>query len=519
MQRVIIVDDEYLTVEGINRLKDWGAFDMEVCGVAYDGVSALQIVEELRPDILISDIRMPGMNGLELIEAAKNVLPDAIFIIISGYNEFEYVRLALRLGVIDYIDKPVTVEKMHAVLRNIDRIIKARRAKSLGMPLDPSDEAIFRMAIIQLISAPGATLRDLAVLEQQFGLNLLGIRSILVCAARQAPEQGQSQGQEWLEDGEIAQRVRDLGIGVLVFPYESVVTILFYCDSDACFDSRFHNRLADISAFLIENERIACMGSGNSHMSLANLAHAFQEARQALHYAEFFDEDYMRLDDMESRNAAPLELFSNENSIAFNLRTGRSEETVHQVRQTVDKLLSSNLSLDLFCHECLKLMYLGMGICEEFGNEFMPGGKLFMPYAEMRRHASAAEIGAFVGDSFARMADWLSANKKSGRTEIDKARSYINEHFQEQITLEMLAGMCGMHPTYFSLMFKERVGQTYVKYLNKVRLEHAKYLLTTNAKIKDVCRQSGFYNFRHFCNKFKIYYGCTPEQYRKRREI
>ena len=126
MKQVLIVDDERLTVEGLRLLVNWKSYDAEVCAVAFDGTTALQKIKMFHPDIVFTDIRMPGMNGLELIQQAKKEFPDTIFIIISGYNDFEYIRKALRFGVTDYVDKPASVEKIDEVMRHISTALAER---------------------------------------------------------------------------------------------------------------------------------------------------------------------------------------------------------------------------------------------------------------------------------------------------------------------------------------------------------------------------------------------------------
>ena len=95
-------------------------------------------------------------------------------------------------------------------------------------------------------------------------------------------------------------------------------------------------------------------------------------------------------------------------------------------------------------------------------------------------------------------------------------REYIDRHYSEPITLPFLASLCRMQPTYFSMLFKEQVGQTYIKYINFVRMEHAKLMLSQGMKVKEIYEQVGFQNYRYFCDKFKVLLGCTPEQYRSR---
>ena len=122
MGKVVIVDDEYIAAEGLVRLVDWKEYDLEVACIAHDGVSALSAILDVKPDIVFTDIRMPGLSGLDLIQAAKSRLPRTVFVIISGYNDFEYIRKAIRLSVFDYLDKPITVEKVTEILRGYRKL-------------------------------------------------------------------------------------------------------------------------------------------------------------------------------------------------------------------------------------------------------------------------------------------------------------------------------------------------------------------------------------------------------------
>lgn len=117
---MVIIDDEYIVVEGLKAIIARAGLDYEIVGFAYDGLSGLEIIRETRPEIVITDIRIPGLDGLSLIEAAREFLPDTAFIVISGYNEFEYARKALSLGVKAYIDKPISIEKVSKVLLSVE---------------------------------------------------------------------------------------------------------------------------------------------------------------------------------------------------------------------------------------------------------------------------------------------------------------------------------------------------------------------------------------------------------------
>ena len=120
MYRLVVIDDEYIVVQGIKALISRLKLDYEVVGAAYDGIQGLEVIRSEKPDVVITDIRIPGLDGLSVIEAAKEDCPDTYFIVISGYSEFVYAQRALTLGVKDYIDKPVTADKLKNALTRIE---------------------------------------------------------------------------------------------------------------------------------------------------------------------------------------------------------------------------------------------------------------------------------------------------------------------------------------------------------------------------------------------------------------
>ena len=130
MKKLVVIDDEYLTIEGIRvMLKRIGA-DYEMAGSASDGQMALELIENVHPDVVFIDIRMPGLSGLEVIEHFYKKYPDMIFVLVSAYKEFEYARKGMELGVHSYIDKPVTMDKLKATMEKIDEEFKERPSKT-----------------------------------------------------------------------------------------------------------------------------------------------------------------------------------------------------------------------------------------------------------------------------------------------------------------------------------------------------------------------------------------------------
>lgn len=133
MYRLVVIDDEYLVVEGIKAMIARQKLQYEVVGWAYDGIHGLEVVQKYKPDLVITDIRIPGLDGLSLIEAAKETCPDTVFVVISGYTEFEYARCALSMGVKGYIDKPISIAKLEEVLQRVERDCFSTREESMAL--------------------------------------------------------------------------------------------------------------------------------------------------------------------------------------------------------------------------------------------------------------------------------------------------------------------------------------------------------------------------------------------------
>ncbi len=132
MYRLVVIDDEAIVVEAVKAMITRLGLNYEVVGFAFDGIHGLEAVRQTEPDIVLTDIRMPGLDGLSLIEEAKEFCPDTIFVVISGYTEFEYARRALSMGVKDYIDKPISMEKLKNVLTRIEKDFFQSRDENAG---------------------------------------------------------------------------------------------------------------------------------------------------------------------------------------------------------------------------------------------------------------------------------------------------------------------------------------------------------------------------------------------------
>ncbi|MBR3516964.1 MAG: response regulator [Lachnospiraceae bacterium] len=148
MLRVFLAEDEYVIREGIKKNIDWSAHECEFCGEAGDGETALEKVRELKPDLIISDIRMPFMDGLTFCAKAKEEFPEVQIILLTGYEEFEYARQAIRIGVARYLTKPISRDELSEVLDEI--VAKQRKEAAKEAPSEKGGE--YRDVIYRVFS-------------------------------------------------------------------------------------------------------------------------------------------------------------------------------------------------------------------------------------------------------------------------------------------------------------------------------------------------------------------------------
>ena len=234
MYRLVVIDDEYIVVQGIKALLSRLKLDYEVVGAAYDGIQGLEVIRNEKPDVVITDIRIPGLDGLSVIEAAKDECPDTSFIVISGYSEFAYAQRALTLGVKDYIDKPVTAEKLKNALARVesgwaktryedDKKAQANREKFQELDqtfeggmrsITRGDAGSFREYSRQAIACLKELYPDVQEFRREFYKHLCVLSDVLIESQKQV-ERGSLVSFQEMEKCETMEQIQDYGEGVL----------------------------------------------------------------------------------------------------------------------------------------------------------------------------------------------------------------------------------------------------------------------------------------------------------------
>lgn len=524
MLKVVIADDEERVCRLVQVLADWDALGMEVAGTAANGLEALELVKQIRPDILITDIRMPGCYGLELIQHAKEILPQLEIVIISGYAHFEYAQSAIKHGVGDYLLKPIQKGELMSTLKKLGDRCRARQAEGQQAIRQYSPADRFRLQnrlILDLaerrLNAPSATL-----LEQEYCFPVQhGLLQIMLLKLDYDLEQFSpaSVGVIWEKAKKIFEPILLPMCHGLVFYFQDSwgCAILNYPPAQR---EALRGRLREGLNQLVAQQ--ALFGPVACSLALSTPTDRPEELPQR--FGEVNDTICERLLEgsgrlLEGRPAASC--LADENLLE---RYGRNVELLKdtlgqlQAGQAAAQLEESAMAVPgVRGRELLELVraagkLFALRICGEDARQQTERFE-----RQCQQCSRAPELFACLRAFQQRLLEsTLQRRESESQRPIRVAKQYVQRHYSENITLEDVCAAAGFSVSYFSALFKKETGEGFAKYLTRVRMERAKELLQeTNLPVAEICSQVGYGDLKHFNQTFKKVTSLSPGQYRK----
>jgi two-component system, response regulator YesN len=492
MLKAVIFDDEYIVLQGLQMMIDWSKYGIELVGTATNGYAAIDLVETHSPDIVFTDIRMPGMDGLQVVEKILAAAPEIICIVFSGFNEFEYVKKALKLGVSDYLEKPITIPMMEETLkRTLEKIQEQKTVMSLKETLEDSRNVLIEKAALDLLlqgeeALPRWRNSYEEKLEDIVGVTVLALSEKIPDIASHS-----SYFSLYLRNG------------------EEHLLVIFHFQEDSS------ELLKELLFWPCEHG--ITVGSGRTYPNLTDTAKSYKEAQQALRYGQFMDQgEWTRFEEIGENPNIPGDLSEQEEAIIFYLRTGDKSGLLRQLNEFINNVQTQRLNPDVIEREILKLIYLGLEVAKETGEDVstITQGN-YLPHIEIRMLNTKEKMFSWLKDQMEMIMDWFLQIRRDKKHEaVEKASKYIEKNLSNDLTLQEVAEYVGMNATYFSLLFKEEMKLSYIKYLTKLRMERAKVLLREGYKVADVSEKVGYHTYRHFSELFKKQVGVNPGQYR-----
>jgi len=536
LYRIILVDDEEEVRKSIIRKIDWQAVGFTVVGDAENGEDALEKIEALEPDVVLTDIRMPYMDGLTLAEKIRQRYPSMKIVIFSGYDDFDYAKRAIKLNVTEYILKPVNVEELTAILRRIqeslDEEIEQKRDVSLLRENYRRSLPILREQFLKdLVShqMDGKTVNDRL---EQYDIPLGGAKKWISIAVK--AEISEVSGELILPLHEERELIPISVMQILeenLKPYCRFSLFSFSGAADAEIAGIVaidENSMIDILSDICKEIRKILMipvtiGIGHSRTELGLICESFRSALDALGYRAIVGSgSTIYINDVEPVNTGKLQFTAEDESALIQAVKFGPEEKIRSVvsgiigRMSDAKVHARQYQTYMFstanCLVQLIQQYdLEMGVL--FGDTGMGTDPFMMIRQVMNREKfSKWLLEAALGINGAMDQERDNTTRQS----MERAKRYIMENYQDpDLSVEQVCRTLHMSPAYFSTMFKKATGQTYIGYLTDVRLNKAVELLNkTDDKTYVIAAKVGYQEQNYFSYVFKKKFGVSPTKFR-----
>lgn len=526
MYKLLIIDDEAWIRERLVNTIDWNKVGVEVVGEACDGKEALEKVEYLVPDIVITDIRMPCISGLEFISELKKRGSMTKIIIISGYSDFEYAQKAVKFGVNDYMLKPVHNEELlMAVGRCIENIEKEKRVHAvldnLEKKLADNQPVLKERFYFDLIN--GYINESIVALNlEYFEIKNKGLNHIcFLVELDQEMEAGKEAYMIQMGIKNIAQEFSCiLGECEVVSFQAGEMVIVISSDMEK---SELEKQV-EIIAYKVKNvvfnlfQKTVTIGIGGACEDIMKISHSFLQSRQALLYKSYLGSDSIYT--VDSENLHLTATFNHRYSI--DQITNAVNNASHTEALEMLGNLIKDIALEVMHPIDLKVMYVDVVFSIIRSTFEYNNMKREIPVFDFEFFNQINEIDniddfeSCLKQRIETMIDYLEKSRKGNKRKIvQMALDFINEHFNEQITLANISEVVLLNPSYFCKIFKSETGDSFTKYLMNYRIDKAVELMgDPTLKIYEIAEQVGYNDVQYFTKIFKSIKGVTPTQYR-----
>ncbi|MEK5318721.1 response regulator [Paenibacillus sp. FSL L8-0644] len=526
MYRLLIVDDEYHIREGLKLMVAESGLSVEVSDVAGDGETALRLYTEQRPDMVLLDINLPDMSGLDVAKTIRDKDQQTPLLFLTGYESMTYIRQAVSLQAVDYLLKPVTSEDFEAALsRAEDRIAQWRRSEEEAIHRHRSLEPLYREHLLLDLLQQRRPAAE--VIREMDGLRFFGETSgppytVLCCELEEASQQeaaaSKSHGSMHKSCHVFAGLAGEAAAATGAKAHSAAVSR----DRRVVLLATASCRAAERAAQQIRQavqERLSqsvSIGISRPVQRMEQLPEAYEEAVQAAEHRGWVG--YSQIIPYESIQAAEpnsSQLLEKELLMITEIRAG-NDAAVHAILQEWSGQLAG-LPFKQVKMIVTQLVLFVMRIVQSDASVGQTSMQEHDPLLELSRLRHGPEMVDYVSRYFVRVGRHVRESREKGiPRKFQRAKEWIREHLQEDGGLNRLAEYMNMSPKYLSARFKQVTGESFADYQTRVRFERAReLLLDPNRKVAEVAELVGFTDTNYFSIAFKKHTGLTPTEFRK----
>ncbi len=535
MLRVFLVEDESIIRETLRDTVPWAQYGYTFAGEAGDGEMALPLIRQLKPDVLITDIRMPFMDGLALSELVRREFPEMKIIIISGYDDFEYARQAISIGVDQYLLKPITKKALLDVLEELKKKIEGERANRSYLAQFHQEaeeyEQYTRRVFFERVVAGQLSVQEIYESAAKLDIDLRA-QCYTIAFFSVLPESSGS-AEVYSEPGA---RLRDALLEHFL-KYPEYILLRWNLTTYAVLLKGDTARMEELARRCVETVRSQYaayapeqnwyVAIGRPTQRLSTLPACFEEVSRLWAYRHILPQQHVltadsvsfltgtgggnsQLDRLDAGKVDPAILLGVMQSASAQEIPSFTDEYIHSVEEALGSkpfcqylMLSVRFTADRFAAS------LGVGRQEAFA----PLTCLDL----VGRNVTAADLKSYFSAILLRMVELRDqASSSQCRQLLKQAMAYIDNHFtEESLSLNQVAREVNISANYLSAVFSQEIGATFTEYVTGKRMDRAKELLrTTDKRSGEVAAAVGYKDPHYFSFLFKKTQGCTPRDYR-----
>ncbi|NBH26153.1 response regulator [Lachnospiraceae bacterium] len=531
MLKVFLVEDEFVVRQGIKNNIDWKSHGYDFCGEAADGELAFPMIQKLKPDIVITDIRMPFMDGLVLSRLIKKELPWVEIIILSGYEEFEYAKEGIKIGIAQYLLKPINGEELLKEVDTVSEKIRERHKEN-----EIRDKYIKEMEenflkeqkdLFQYLVTGSKSAAQLLEMADRLDIDISAMWYNIVLIKIQSTYHAYEEFSNSLI--EIEEKLKEIADEASLLMFDRNLegkALLFKGDSKEEIIKIQNGYLDKIKDMLMEYENVRYFGGiGIPVNRLGELTVSFEKASHAFAHRYLVNESlilkseeieqgvYIEKEKFNISNVNPKHI--DRNKIREFLKVGDKEEVIYFVDEFFKDLGTNVMKSNMFRQYIIMDAYFCVA-------DFLEDIKI-----------SRDEIETFDADSGILQSEKTAVNyivriikkalelrEKTASNRygdiVGEVMDYIEQNYaDEELSLNLLASHVNFSPNHLSMIFSQQTGKTLIKYLTDFRMNKAKELLRcTGKRSSSIAMEVGYRDPHYFSYLFKKTQGITPTQYR-----
>ncbi|WP_245996186.1 response regulator [Paenibacillus taihuensis] len=531
--KVFVVDDEERQRKSVIKHVEWSQYHMCVIGESEDAQQALEMAEQAPPDLLITDIRMLGMDGLELSARMRKINPRMRIIMVTGYEEFEYAKSALDIGVDAFLVKPILFEELNAILERIceaerQAISRNQEEMRIKEQLDTFKPIAREQFLQELIH--GLILSEEAIRTHADALGMFahgGLRRVLVIVLDANPKSPLPKEEQVLRAQQLLNESVAAICGSLLEEKTTtqrgnIVLILRDANSEAieAFDQKSEHILRNLGQ---EAERIDCcpvsIGGGPSFAELSRLSESFRLAQRAVNQRLLGSEErtfcWKILQEQEDIRYKSVDELKGDFLEVFG--AGDSQNSLSLLGELLRGIAGSpHIQGSNLRSLCLQLISGANRIAAEIGDVSRHVGSEQRLWEQLLECREETELLQEMVRIITRLSDFIAERKKSPtQIVVQKALEWMNAHYRDNLTLRSVADSVYLSPNYLGALFREELGISFTDQLIQIRVNKAKELLQySQLKLYEVADSVGYQNMGYFTGVFKKMTGFSPKEYR-----